>query len=89
MSKKKDPQLEFDLSIVGLLACPACHGDLRLDAPSLAPPSLDAPNPDALNFVTPSPRGSSRLICAACDRAYPIVDGIPVLITERAVESHP
>jgi len=27
---------------------------------------------------------TSRLICAACGRAYPIVDGIPVLIVEKA-----
>jgi uncharacterized protein YbaR (Trm112 family) len=26
----------------------------------------------------------SRLICAACSRRYPIVDGIPALIVERA-----
>ncbi len=25
-----------------------------------------------------------RLICVACARAYPIVDGIPVLIVDRA-----
>jgi hypothetical protein len=25
-----------------------------------------------------------RLVCPACGRAYPIVDGIPVLIAERA-----
>jgi len=25
-----------------------------------------------------------RLICAACGRAYPILNGIPVLIVERA-----
>ena len=25
-----------------------------------------------------------RLICTACGRAYPIVDGIPVLIVDRA-----
>ena len=27
---------------------------------------------------------NSRLLCTACGRAYPIVDGIPVLIVERA-----
>jgi uncharacterized protein YbaR (Trm112 family) len=27
---------------------------------------------------------SLRLICVACGRAYPILDGIPVLIVERA-----
>jgi len=26
----------------------------------------------------------NRLVCAACARAYPIVDGIPVLIADRA-----
>jgi uncharacterized protein YbaR (Trm112 family) len=29
----------------------------------------------------------ARLICSACGRAYPIVDGIPVLIVERAESS--
>jgi uncharacterized protein len=28
--------------------------------------------------------GDLRLICAACGRAYPIIDGIPVLIVDRA-----
>jgi hypothetical protein len=28
-----------------------------------------------------------RLLCAACGRAYPIVDGIPVLIAEKAEQS--
>jgi uncharacterized protein len=27
---------------------------------------------------------SPSLVCGACGRAYPIVDGIPVLIAERA-----
>jgi uncharacterized protein YbaR (Trm112 family) len=27
---------------------------------------------------------AERLLCAACARAYPIVDGIPVLIPSRA-----
>jgi uncharacterized protein YbaR (Trm112 family) len=26
-----------------------------------------------------------RLLCAGCGRTYPIVDGIPVLIAERAI----
>jgi uncharacterized protein YbaR (Trm112 family) len=53
----------FDSSVVARLACPACHGDLRLDDLHL----------DDLH-----------LICTACSRKYPIVDGIPALIVERA-----
>ena len=29
-----------------------------------------------------------RLLCAACSRAYPIIEGIPVLIADRA-ETNP
>jgi uncharacterized protein len=29
----------------------------------------------------------ARLRCVACSRAYPIVDGIPVMIVERAERS--
>jgi uncharacterized protein YbaR (Trm112 family) len=47
----------FDPSVVGQLACPACHGVLNLE--------------------------EAQLVCAACGRAYPIVDGIPVLIAGR------
>jgi hypothetical protein len=31
----------------------------------------------------------TRLVCAGCGRAYPIVDGIPALIVERAAEDRP
>lgn len=27
----------------------------------------------------------SAVVCAACERSYPVVDGIPVLIAERAI----
>jgi len=58
MPAKPAVPLEFDASILRRLACPACHGDLRLV--------------------------EARIVCRACLRAYPIVDGIPVLIVERA-----
>ncbi|HKN22892.1 MAG TPA: Trm112 family protein [Terracidiphilus sp.] len=52
------PQSTFDPTALAQLACPACHGDLRLE--------------------------DLRLICSSCSRKYPIVDGIPALIVERA-----
>jgi uncharacterized protein YbaR (Trm112 family) len=48
----------LDENVLRQLACPACAGDLRVDA--------------------------SHLRCIACERAYPVIDGIPVLIVERA-----
>jgi hypothetical protein len=58
MQSKSMRQLPIDAAVLSQLACPACHGDLHLDA--------------------------SHLLCVACARAYPIVDGIPVLIADRA-----
>jgi uncharacterized protein YbaR (Trm112 family) len=52
------PQSNFDPAVLAQLACPACHGDLRLE--------------------------DTRLVCSACARTYPIDDGIPALIIERA-----
>jgi uncharacterized protein YbaR (Trm112 family) len=52
---------EIDPAVLAQLACPACHGDLRLERSSVQ--------------------------CIACHRTYPIVDGIPALIIERAEPS--
>ena len=48
---------------------------------------FDPPVADLL--ACPACQGSlcaeeSRLVCTACGRTYPVVDGIPVLIAERA-----
>jgi Uncharacterized conserved protein len=32
--------------------------------------------------------GDAHLRCTACNRAYPIVEGIPVLIAERATQQN-
>ena len=58
MHTESGPISQFDEAVAGMLACPACHGDLRVQ--------------------------SEKLVCGGCGRRYPIVDGIPVLIPERA-----
>lgn len=57
----KERNLKAVESWAGLLACPVCLGEVRLD--------------------------TGRATCAGCGRAYPVADGIAVLIAERAVES--
>ena len=50
------------------LACPACQQPLRLDTDQVK-----------------TGRGvTDQIVCTACSRAYPILEGIPVLIAERA-----
>ncbi|HEV2326958.1 MAG TPA: Trm112 family protein [Terracidiphilus sp.] len=50
--------MEFDPTVADMLACPACHADLRAK--------------------------DERLVCGGCGRRYPVEDGIPVLIADRA-----
>jgi uncharacterized protein YbaR (Trm112 family) len=58
----------FDATVASQLACPACFGKLE-------------PNGSLTDAAQPVP---THLVCTACLRAYPIVDGIPVLIIEHA-----
>jgi uncharacterized protein YbaR (Trm112 family) len=51
-----DPKT-FDSSVLDLMACPACLGELRVE--------------------------EAHLRCAKCNRTYPIVDGIAVLVDGR------
>jgi uncharacterized protein len=51
----------FDARLLEQLACPVCHGGLRLAVPE------------------------ERIVCAGCGRKYLLVEGIPVLIAERAI----
>ena len=56
--------------LLEILCCPVCHGDL----------ALTTEKKDRTEIL----RGTLR--CAACDRVYPIEDGIPDLLPpeERA-----
>ncbi len=61
-----------------LLRCPVDHGELD-DAPLNAP--VDAP----LEAAAQRPSGlGAELICRTCGLAYPVIDGIPVLLVDDA-----
>ncbi len=51
-----------------LLACPKCRGALA----------------DGVLGEKAPPPGGSALVCRACGLAYPVEEGIPVLLVERA-----
>jgi uncharacterized protein YbaR (Trm112 family) len=57
------------------------------DSPTVRPPLFDLGQAPAL--ACPVCYGdlgidAGRVVCAACSRSYPIVDGIPILIPDRA-----
>jgi uncharacterized protein YbaR (Trm112 family) len=70
MAAKPLSPAAFDASIVDQLACPACCGDLRVGNSVLDGSLPDRPG----------------LICVACGRAYPIIEGIPVLTLDPISE---
>lgn len=57
---RHDVAMSLDVSLLKILACPACRGGLRADDPA------------------------DELTCTGCGRAYPVRDGIPVLLVDEA-----
>jgi uncharacterized protein len=55
--------VDIDSGLLAILACPACHGGLRVD-------ESDADRPE--------------LVCTECGLAYPVRDGIPILLVDEA-----
>jgi uncharacterized protein YbaR (Trm112 family) len=59
--------------VLETIVCPVCHGHLALHAVGTSV---------AIRGTAPT---QSSIRCLACRRSYPIEDGIPVLLTERAI----
>ena len=60
--------MPLEAGLLEILACPACHADLREES-------------------APGDERESELLCTAeagCGLAYPIRDGIPVLLVDEA-----
>jgi uncharacterized protein YbaR (Trm112 family) len=69
--------LERIREVLEMIVCPACHG--RLELHSIAQTAHATGNPSA---------EESFIRCVECRKSYPIEDGIPVLLVERATPEH-
>lgn len=58
--------------------------DLGLDPDLLEILACPAPDHGALRPGTPEDADATALTCTACDRRYPVADGIPVLLLDEA-----
>ena len=67
----------IDDALLAILACPACQGDvvLQADNPESTIPSKAAGRVEGSQF---------KIVCAKCGRRYPVKDGIPVLLADEA-----
>ena len=54
-----------DSTLLEIMACPVCHGDLEYDLKK------------------------EMISCQDCGRMYPVEQGIPVMLPERAIEGKP
>ena len=56
--------------LLAIIVCPACHGELVLADGGEPGPSEQS--------------GQPELVCQGCGLAYPVRDGIPVLLVDEA-----
>ncbi len=57
--------MNLDPMLLEIVACPACHGSLRVDD------------------------DAHELVCTRCGLAYPVREGIPVLLVDEARAPEP
>lgn len=62
----------IEAGLLEILACPACHSPLR-----------ETPAPEE-GADGPAPDGELVCTAASCGLAYPVRDGIPVLLEDEA-----
>lgn len=62
------------------LACPACHGTLVFEETPSQQKVLQ-------NKSVQPENGYVAITCTACNRSYPLEEGLPVLLTSRVTSS--
>ncbi|KAF4407408.1 MULTISPECIES: Trm112 family protein [Streptomyces] len=66
--------MPLEAGLLEILACPACHAPLREETA------------DGTGGGSPDDRPGTELVCTGegCGLAYPVRDGIPVLLVDEA-----
>ena len=65
----------MDPRLLDVLVCPVCKGPLKRQMPPADTAGADAPGQPPVDF---------ELVCRAEGLAYPVRDGIPVMLVDEA-----
>ncbi|MFD4574098.1 Trm112 family protein [Streptomyces sp. NPDC058417] len=76
--------MPLEAGLLEILACPACHAPLK-EQPAPEPTPTDTTATDTA-AATDTDAPATELLCTGtdCALAYPIRDGIPVLLVDEA-----
>ncbi|MBQ0987218.1 Trm112 family protein [Streptomyces sp. F63] len=72
--------MPLDAGLLAILACPACHAPLREESGGA---SAGTAGEESGGESGRESRGT-ELVCTGCGLAYPVRDGIPVLLVDEA-----
>lgn len=70
----------MEVRLLELLVCPICKGPLEY----LRPPAGERPEADEKNGKAPLAHDPHELVCRADRLAFPVRDGIPVMLEDQA-----